>query len=88
MTQSRFLFAQDAPLPVRDTHVTDPDEIHRLRSQNDRILERLQKGPASNYELAQISLKYTSRLSDLRKAGYTVTCERHAGGGATYELQR
>jgi hypothetical protein len=72
MTQSHFLFAQDAPLPV-DTHVTAPAEIRRLSSQNARILERLQKGPASNYELAQISLKYTSRLSDLRKAGYVVT---------------
>jgi hypothetical protein len=86
MTQSRFLFAQDAPLPV-DTHVTEPAEIRRLATQNELILARLQQGPATNYELAQISLKYTSRLSDLRKAGYVVTCERHAGGGATYELE-
>jgi hypothetical protein len=85
MTQSRFLFAQDVVLPS-DTHVTEPAEIRRLSSQNARILARLQKGPATSYELSQIALKYTSRLSDLKKAGYPITCTRHAGGGATYTI--
>jgi hypothetical protein len=87
MTQSRFLFAQDVVLPS-DTHVTEPAEIRRLATQNERILARLQRGPATNYELAQIALKYTSRIDDCRKAGHRITCTRHAGGGATYELQR
>lgn len=86
MTQHAFQFAQDEILP-RDTHVTEPAEIKRLANQNDAILARLQRGRASNAELSQISLKYTSRISDLRKKGYTITCERHPGGGATYTLE-
>lgn len=82
----RFNFAADEVLP-RDTHVTEPAEVNRLSTQNARILDRLKRGPATNYELAKLSLKYTSRLSDLRKAGYVVTCVRHTGGGATYTLE-
>ena len=62
----------DDPAPC-DPHVTEPDEQRRLTGQNLNILLRLREGPATNRELAQISLKYTSRISDLRKAGYTVT---------------
>lgn len=59
MTQPSFLFA-------RDSHVTEPSELQRLNGQNRRILERLQQGPATNKELSEISLKYTSRISDVR----------------------
>lgn len=47
-------------------------ERRRLSAQCAAILDRLQRGPASNRELAGVSLKYTSRISDLRKAGYDV----------------
>ncbi|NLX57310.1 MAG: hypothetical protein GXY58_19545 [Planctomycetaceae bacterium] len=47
-------------------------ERPRLTGQNAAILERLKRGPATNRELAAISLKYTSRISDLRAAGYDV----------------
>jgi hypothetical protein len=52
-------------------------------------LTRLQAGPASNFELAQIALKYTSRLSDLRAAGYDVrVVERDYASGLTmYRLE-
>lgn len=87
MTQRRMDFTADELLP-RDSHVTAPAEIARLASQSLKILERLHRGPASNHELAQISLKYTSRISDLRAAGCVVTCERKSGGGAVYTLQQ
>ena len=59
MTQPAFIFA-------RDSHVTDVAEQKRLSHQSARILARLEAGPATNRELAEIALKYTSRLSDLR----------------------
>lgn len=60
----------------------------RLSRQCQLILDRLRQGPATNHELAGLALKYTSRLSDLRKAGYSVTCVAHnrVTGVATYEL--
>ena len=84
------LFDRMNPEPVlpRDTHVIDPAECKRLSGQSRRILTRLQQGPASNAELAAISLKYTSRISDLRAAGYHVeVIERsRATGYALYQL--
>jgi len=47
-------------------------ERARLTKQCQAILARLQQGPATNKELAGISLKYTGRISDLRAAGYGV----------------
>lgn len=31
---------------------------------------------AFNYELSKVCLKYTGRISDLRKLGYKITCRR------------
>lgn len=59
----------------------------RLSNQCQRILERLQKGPATNVELAAISLKYTSRISDLRKLGHVIECKRLGGGLTRYTLR-
>jgi hypothetical protein len=53
-------------VPVVDSHVTDVAEQSRLTGQSARILSRLEQGPATNRELAEISLKYTSRVSDVR----------------------
>ena len=61
-----------------DPHV-EPRDASRLRGQNARVLARLRRGPASNAELAAISLKYTSRISDLRKAGFRILCKRGDG---------
>lgn len=56
---------------------TDPNvrrgDVRRITGQNLAILERLRRGPARNSELAILSLKYTSRISDLRAAGYAIT---------------
>ena len=79
----------DAPRNIvpRDTHV-EKEERPRLTGQNQAILERLRRGPATNFELAEISLKYTSRISDVRAAGYTVVVvdRDRATGRTMYEL--
>lgn len=60
------------PEPVihfADTRL-EPEEKPRLSRQCRMILERLQLGPATNRELAELALKYTGRISDLRASGY------------------
>lgn len=81
-TTQRGLFSDPPQTTLRDlldaakTPPTDPtvrpDDVPRLISQNSHILARLRDGPATAAELAAISLKYTSRISDLRKAGHDI----------------
>jgi hypothetical protein len=47
-------------------------ESGRLSAQCQKILDRLRLGPAPSSELASIALKYTSRISDLRKRGHQI----------------
>ena len=87
MTQPTFDF--DPPPP------TDPSafaaDIPRLSAQNDAVLSRLRRGPATNTELAAISLKYTSRISDLRKIldpmGMAIVCQRLGDGLTSYRIE-
>jgi|GEM_PF-3012411 len=78
-------------IPGADEH-GDPrpiaKQVRRLSRQCHAIHERLQRGPATNHELARISLKYTARISDLRKAGINVECydHDHATGLTRYHL--
>lgn len=51
-----------------------PAEAPRLAKQCALVLARLNAGPATNDELAAISRKYTSRISDLREAGFDIQC--------------
>jgi hypothetical protein len=61
----------------------------RAASQCALILAELRLGPCcSSSRLAFWSLKYTSRISDLRKLGYRIDCERSAGGLYWYTLLR
>lgn len=64
------------------------DDMKRLSGHCSKIIERLLKGPALNSELSEISLKYTGRISDLRKRGYHIECERVDGGVTRYTLQQ
>lgn len=73
------------PLKPRDPSVTNGDKP-RLVGQNAKILAMLQEGPKTNRQLAEISLKYTSRISDLRAAGYTIANERLDEGLTLYKL--
>ena len=74
MSQQYMFF--DNPTPATSPPATDPNvevaDRPRLAGQNKRILERLKLGPATNRELAAMALKYTSRISDLRDAGYNI----------------
>ena len=65
-----------------------PVERRRLSGQCLAMLRRLRQGRVTNTELASMSLKYTGRISDLRKAGYDIRCvERdRASGVSWYEL--
>ncbi len=70
--QSTLPFDVDPePISFADTKL-EPEEKPRLGGQCRAILERLRQGPATNRELATISLKYTGRISDLRKSGYNI----------------
>jgi hypothetical protein len=70
---------------AQDASVKDSS---RLTGQNAAILSRLTRGPVTNAELSRdYSLKYTSRLSDLRAAGYAIKCERLNGGITRYTLE-
>jgi len=85
MATQPFLFETTHALHPRDPHV-DPQDKPRLAGQNAAILARLREGPATNLELSDFSLKYTSRISDLRAAGHTIRCDRLQGGLTTYVL--
>lgn len=70
-----------------DTQLPEAEKP-RLSSQCRQILERLQQGVASNVDLSNIALKYTSRISDLRKSGFRIEVKErnHETGVVTYEL--
>jgi len=75
-----------APIPPRDPSVPDP-ERPRLSDQCWKIIERLRQGPATNRDLAEISLKYTGRVSDCRAAGFTINVvKRNTDGLTVYQL--
>jgi len=74
-------------MPPTDRNVIPPDEP-RLTGQNAAIFARLKRGPATNAELAAISLKYTSRISDIRAHGYRIECRRGEGGVNVYVLEK
>lgn len=63
-------------------------ERPRLQGQNGVILDRLRQGPVTNDELSRIARKYTSRISDLRKAGYDIRVVEHdrSSGLSLYRL--
>ena len=65
-------------------------ERKRLSRQCEAMLARLQQGPATNRELAAISLKYTARISDLRAAGHDVdvVSRDHRSGLTVYRLAK
>ena len=59
----------------------------RLSRQCEAILALLRQQSRTNRELADVALKYTSRLSDLRAAGYVIDCERIGEGLTRYTLR-
>lgn len=67
-------------------HHLNAADVSRLSAQCAEILRRLAQGPATNRELATVALKYTSRVSDLREAGWDIACDRLDGGLTRYQL--
>ena len=60
----------------------------RLGRQQQAILERLRRGPATNTELSQIAQRFSARIGELRAAGYDIrrTHDDHERGVYVYEL--
>jgi hypothetical protein len=90
MTQGNLGLSQVDPLPLFiPSGAPAAEERKRLSAQAVRILDRLVVGPATNRDLSQIALKYTSRISDLRQAGYDVVAfdHDHATGVCWYRLR-
>ena len=67
----------------------DDREKPRLSRQCAEILALLRQGVATNRDLARLSLKYTGRISDLRKAGHRIEVIQrdHDIGLVWYELK-
>lgn len=84
MTQQNLFDAKPKP-PVLSPVAK---EKKRLSNQCRKILERLQRGPATNAELSSISLKYTGRNSELRSLGHDVRVVEHdrSTGRVVYAL--
>lgn len=68
--------------------------LEKKTSQTARILKLLKhKHGAANYELARVSLKYSSRISELRQEGHSILAVRqidpsgHLSGTWRYYLK-
>ena len=76
------------PLPEKgEARVSVKDEKKRYGNQCETILAKLREGSVTNHELSDISLKYTSRISDLRKAGHVIECVVRSGGLRIYRIK-
>lgn len=64
----------------------DASAMHaRLSRQCQAILSRLEAGSCTNRDLADLCLKYTCRVSELRQAGYVIECyDRDAATGVCW----
>lgn len=80
----------DHEMPLFDAVKRAPAaDQKRLNGQCLIILDRLRQGPATNEKLWELSKarNLSGRISDLRAAGYSITCERLAGGVTRYTLK-
>lgn len=84
----RFLTGKIMPLTPAQTSLNFADQ-EALKGQSEAILKLLKRrrsAGALNGELAEISLKYTSRVSDLRAAGWKIHAIREGGRSWRYML--
>jgi hypothetical protein len=75
--------------PVEPTGDVHPNDVQRLSGQNGAILQALQGGPQTNADLIRLTgaMNFSARISNLRKAGHVIKCERLGGGVNRYELK-
>lgn len=72
-------------MATQQLHLDLQAERARLSAQCSRILGRLQYGRVTNRELSEIALKYTNRVSEIRRAGHDVRLvSRDYATGLTY----
>jgi hypothetical protein len=83
--QSTPLFDVLDRLPPTDPDASDHAR-RRLSGQNRKILDMLILGPVRLRDLVAVAAKYTSRISDLRKAGCIIECREQPDGNSIYEL--
>ena len=72
---------------IPDRFLVHRAAVYTVTGQNAIILRLLERGPQTNVALADVSLKYTSRISDLRAAGYRIVCQRVGHGVTEYRLE-
>lgn len=85
----KFVADKVTPLAPRAQADLTFEDQKSLEGQSKAILELLKKRRsqgAMNHELAAISLKYTSRVSDLRREGFKIQCVRESGRSHRYVL--
>jgi len=64
-------------------------ELRRRGKNEQRVLDRLRQGPATTLELVAVGgIRATGRVSDLRKAGFTINAEHVKDGLWRYRLVR
>jgi hypothetical protein len=61
-------------------------ETARRSAALDRILDRLEQGPATNIELNAIAFRFGARIFELRAAGYVIQREQLGRGKFLYTL--
>lgn len=61
----------------------------RISTQRAAILERLRRGAVTNIELQKIGIRYSARICELRKMGYSIATKivNRKDGITLYELQ-
>jgi hypothetical protein len=73
--------AQQAMIEWTPAASAKPHAVRTRETKAQRILARLQAGPATSYELAQITHRFSARLLELRRAGHVIEREDHVEGG-------
>jgi hypothetical protein len=62
----------DMPLPQPEKGEERADERNRRATQRDKILSLLREGNVTNFELADVCIRYSARIHELRKAGHVI----------------
>lgn len=85
----RLIVSKVLPLTPVQPQLNFENDKDALAGQSAAILALLKErrsAGAMNHELAEISLKYTSRISDLRAEGFKIICTRREGRTFHYAL--
>jgi len=60
--------------------------LRRRETKAQAILARLQLGPATSYDLARITHRFSARLLELRRAGYLISREDRIEDGREWSI--